>query len=143
VYKKVILTKDNLAKRYWNGCTKCVFCGSHETIDHLFITCPFSRLVWRIVYFTYNIPPPSNVTNVFGNWLNVVDKKTKARIRVGLCALIWDFGQFGIDEMMWFLTELPNQISCRLSTELLYQFTCSPTSFIWSSESLWILDAIG
>jgi hypothetical protein len=27
LYNKVILTKDNLAKRRWTGCTKCVFCG--------------------------------------------------------------------------------------------------------------------
>jgi hypothetical protein len=25
---KVLLTKDNLAKRNWNGCMKCVFCGA-------------------------------------------------------------------------------------------------------------------
>ena len=29
--KKVLLTKDNLAKRRWQGCTKCSFCGSEET----------------------------------------------------------------------------------------------------------------
>jgi hypothetical protein len=33
MYKKVLLTKDNLAKRRRTGCTKCVFCGSLETID--------------------------------------------------------------------------------------------------------------
>jgi hypothetical protein len=33
LYKKVILIKDNLAKRQWTGCTKCVFCGLEETID--------------------------------------------------------------------------------------------------------------
>jgi hypothetical protein len=75
--KKVILTKDNLARRDWKGCTKCVFCGLKETIDPLFISCPFSRLVWRVVHFTVNIPPPSNITNLFGNWLNGIDKKTK------------------------------------------------------------------
>jgi hypothetical protein len=89
LYKKVILTKDNLAKRRWTGCTKCVFCGSKETIDHLFISCHFSRLVWRVVHFTFNIPPPSNITNLFGNLLNGIDKKTKERIRVGVCALVW------------------------------------------------------
>jgi hypothetical protein len=26
LHKKVILTKDNLVKRRWNGCTKCVLC---------------------------------------------------------------------------------------------------------------------
>jgi hypothetical protein len=89
LYKKVILTKDNLAKIRWTGCTKCVFCGSKETIDHLFISYHFSRLVWRVVHFSFNIPPPMNITNLFGNWLNGIDKKTKERIRVGVCALIW------------------------------------------------------
>jgi cellulose synthase/poly-beta-1,6-N-acetylglucosamine synthase-like glycosyltransferase len=89
VFKKVILTKDNLVKRNWHGCTKCCFCDQNETIDHLFISCPFARMIWRIVYMTFNIPPPSNITNLFGNWLNGVAKKDKGRIRVGVCALIW------------------------------------------------------
>jgi hypothetical protein len=38
--KKVILTKDNLAKRRWTGCTKCVFCGSKKTIDHILLFFP-------------------------------------------------------------------------------------------------------
>jgi hypothetical protein len=38
LYKKVLLTNDNLAKIRWNECTYCVFCGSKETIDHLFIS---------------------------------------------------------------------------------------------------------
>jgi hypothetical protein len=37
LYKKVLLTKDNLAKRRWNGCTKCVFRDSKETVNHLFV----------------------------------------------------------------------------------------------------------
>jgi hypothetical protein len=37
----------------------CVFCGYHETIDHLFISYSFTCLIWGVVYFTYNIPPPS------------------------------------------------------------------------------------
>jgi len=32
----VILTKDNLARRSWNGDTKCCFCHHPETIQHLF-----------------------------------------------------------------------------------------------------------
>ena len=86
---KVLLTKDNLAKRNWQGCTKCSFCGSEETVDHLFITCPFSKIIWTVVYSTYNITPPVNVTNMFGNWLNGVEKKTKARIRIGVAAICW------------------------------------------------------
>jgi exosome complex RNA-binding protein Rrp4 len=52
-----------------------------------------------VVYFTRNIPPPSNVNNLFGNWLNMIDKKTKTQICVGVCALVW---QFGIVKMLLF-----------------------------------------
>jgi hypothetical protein len=44
LHNKVLLTKDNLAKRNWKGCTKCCFCGAEETIEHLFIACPLSKL---------------------------------------------------------------------------------------------------
>lgn len=36
LHKKVTLTKDNLSKRNWNGCKKCVFCDHNESINHLF-----------------------------------------------------------------------------------------------------------
>jgi hypothetical protein len=64
------------------------FCDSREAINHLFFTCTFARLVWRVVHFTFDIPPPANVTNMFGNWLNGVQKQIKAQICVGVCALI-------------------------------------------------------
>jgi exonuclease III len=86
---KVLLTKDNLAKRQWTGCTSCVFCGEQETVEHLFIACPFAKLIWRTVTFTHDIPPPSNVDDMFGNWLNGVDKQSKDLIRIGVSALCW------------------------------------------------------
>jgi hypothetical protein len=88
-YIKDVVTKDNLAKRWWNGFTKCVFCGVQEKIDHLSISCPFSRLVWRVVHFTYNTPLPTNITNPFCNWLIGMDNRIKARIHVGACPLVW------------------------------------------------------
>ena len=81
---KVLLTKDNLVKRKWNGCKKCCFCDSAETINHLFLSCPFAKIIWRIVYCAYNIPPPTNITNMFGKWLNGVSKIDKDRIRIGV-----------------------------------------------------------
>ena len=89
LHNKVLLTKGNLVKTNWVGCSTCCFCGSQETIEHLFISCPFARLLWRIVNFAFDLPPPANVTNMFGNWLNGVDKKSKARIRIGVSALCW------------------------------------------------------
>ena len=87
--RKVLLTKDNLAKKNWQGSSHCAFCGGDETIEDLFLACPFAKLVWRVVFCTYNIPPPTNVSNMFGNWLNGVDKKTKARIHIGVSAICW------------------------------------------------------
>ena len=95
---RVLLTKDNLAKRNWNGCQKCCFCDANETVHHLFLACPFIKLVWRMIYFTFNIPPPTSITNMFGNWLNEVCKKDKARIRIGVSALF--VGQFGLAGMI-------------------------------------------
>ena len=89
LHRKVVLTKDNLAKKNWQGCTKCSFCNAEETVEHLFISCPFAKLIWRVVFCTYNITPPVSVSNMFGNWLNGVDKKTKARIRIGVSAICW------------------------------------------------------
>ena len=89
LYRRVILTKDNLVCRNWKGCKKCCFCDQDETIHHLFITCPLARMVWRVVHLAFNIRPPVNITNMFGNWLKGVSKKLVAQIRVGLCALIW------------------------------------------------------
>jgi hypothetical protein len=87
--QKVILTKDNPSKRNWHGCKKCAFCHHDESIDHLFFDCPFARLIWRLVFFTFNITQPTNCTNMFGNWLNGIDRDIKARIRVGTCAIVW------------------------------------------------------
>jgi hypothetical protein len=86
---KVLLTKDNLAKRNWNGCQKCVFCDSMETVEHLFILCPFAQIIWRLIYYTFNITSPSNITNMFGRWLSGVDKTNKQRIRIGVAAVCW------------------------------------------------------
>jgi hypothetical protein len=55
--RKEILKKDILAKTNWTGCKKCAFCDEEETIDHLFIKCKLSSLVWRVVQFTFNMLP--------------------------------------------------------------------------------------
>ena len=89
LHRKVLLTKDNLVKRRWSGCTKCVFCHENEMVQHLFISCSFARNIWRLLHFTFNISPPTNIANMFGLWLNGIDSKTKARIRIGVSALLW------------------------------------------------------
>ena len=66
---------------------------SKETIEHFFISCHFARFIWHIIQFTFNLPPSTNIMNMFGNRLNEIEKKTKTRIRIrvlALCLSIWN-----------------------------------------------------
>lgn len=87
--RRVILTKDNLMKRNWHGCTKCAFCNHDETIEHLFISCPFVIKIWRLLHFTFNISPPASLSHMLGGWLHGVHKHDRRRIRIGTCAFFW------------------------------------------------------
>ena len=42
-----------------------------------------------MMFFAFDITPPTNITNMFGNWLHGVDKQNKSRIRIGVSALCW------------------------------------------------------
>ena len=66
-----------------------LFCDQDETIQHLFITCPFAHILWKIVHITFYIPSSTNITNLFGTWLRSVPNKDKPHIWVGVCALLW------------------------------------------------------
>ena len=63
----VILTKDNLAKRNWQGNQQCYFCHENEMIQHLFSDCRFTRMVWASVYAAWGIPKPHNMPIMFGS----------------------------------------------------------------------------
>ena len=89
LHREVILTKDNLAKRNWNGNKCCSFCDKEETIHHLFFECPFAKVIWRIVHMAFNITPLKNVLHLFGSWLHGIHKKELKQIRVGACAVLW------------------------------------------------------
>jgi hypothetical protein len=75
--KKVLITRDNY------------FCDTQEMVNHLFISRPFFTLVWRVVYATYAIPPPTNIIIMFGNWINGINNKTKPQIHIGVSTLVW------------------------------------------------------
>jgi hypothetical protein len=60
-----------------------------ESIQPLFFECPFAKIVWGIIYMTFWLAPPNNITNLFGNWLKGIPKKDLMHIRVGVCTVIW------------------------------------------------------
>lgn len=84
----VILTKDNLAKRNWQGNQQCCFCHENETIQHLFFDCQFMRMVWASVYAACGISKPRNVSNMFGSLLNGLPKKFKLVLVRGSLMLV-------------------------------------------------------
>jgi hypothetical protein len=84
--KKVLLTQDNLSKRNSNESTKCCFCDSEETVNHHFISCPFAMLVWHVVDDTFDIHHRL-ILQLYGNWVNGIDRKTKAKIHIGVSTL--------------------------------------------------------
>jgi len=85
----VILTKDNMTRRNWNGNKQCCFCRSDETIQHLFIECHMTKFLWRAVQFAFNLNPPRSITNLWSNWLIGIGTKLKRQLLVGAFALCW------------------------------------------------------
>jgi hypothetical protein len=60
-----------------------------ESIQHIFISCPLVKVIWRIFHISFNISQPASTINIFENWLMGVSKKDNAHIWVGMCALLW------------------------------------------------------
>jgi hypothetical protein len=89
LYKGVILTKDNLARRHWQGDNKCSFCSSEETIQHLLFDCHFAKFMWRIIHISFNLTPPTSVHNIFTDWLLGFNGKLKSKVLVGAVAFCW------------------------------------------------------
>jgi hypothetical protein len=88
---KWILTKDNLARRNWNGSKACVFFHQDETIKYLFFQYRFARSIWSVIQVASTLFPPRSITNIFGNWLNRINNRFKKHIRVGAITFIWSF----------------------------------------------------
>src|SRR3954469_6971261 len=87
--KGVILLKDNLVKRNWQGSKKCVSCAHAETIKHLFFTCKVARSIWSDIQMASNLYKLTSIANIFGNGLRGIDNKFKPIPRGGAAAVIW------------------------------------------------------
>jgi hypothetical protein len=112
---------------------KRAFYDIEEMVEELFIRCPFAKLIWRVVHSTFNISSLDNIKNMFGNWLNGIDKKPKARIRVGVCGLLWAIWSCRCDMIF---NRAKGDFFFRLSTKLLIGFTCGLISFPRISQNL-------
>lgn len=111
----VVLTKDNLAKHKWNGSNKCCYGDEDETIQHLLLSCPFARLLWRTVHVAFNLPPLTSISNMFWNWLATLSAKLKAQIQWGCLLYV---GQFVTVILTMCVTKQDLPISCKLFKRL-------------------------
>ena len=112
------------------------FCSSDETVDHLFVSCQLARQIWRLIHFTFNITPPTSVTNLFGNWLYGVGKDTKASIRIGMCAFLWVIWNCRNDVVF-------NNAKAGQFFQVIHRARCGRTFFQATSEEVWLLDVHG
>ncbi|WVZ74625.1 hypothetical protein U9M48_022786 [Paspalum notatum var. saurae] len=89
IKRGVLLTKDNLARRNWNGSQSCCFCHYNESIQHLFFDCRLAKVIWRIVFMTLGLTPPLNTAHLFNQWSCQGGSKYKPFLLAGAAALIW------------------------------------------------------
>jgi hypothetical protein len=85
----VVLTKDNLLRHNWHGDSKCAFCHSDESIQHLFFACHYAQFMWRLDFWSMGFNQPRSVRHTFGNWLFGMPSKTKHLIISGVAAICW------------------------------------------------------
>jgi hypothetical protein len=69
LYKKVILTKNNLVKRNCHGNKMCCFCDNYETIQYLFFNYGPTKFIWQLIYLTFGLRPPGSINYMFGTWV--------------------------------------------------------------------------
>jgi len=61
----------------------------HETIQHLFYDCRFTRMVWAMVHAAWGISKPCTISNMFVSWLNGIPENYKHLLLVGAAVLCW------------------------------------------------------
>ncbi|KAG8086542.1 hypothetical protein GUJ93_ZPchr0010g7976 [Zizania palustris] len=85
-----ILTKDNLLKKGWKGGSKqCFFCGSDETVQHLFLECVVAKFIWRVISMCFNIGPFVTLEHMWHDWFGRLRRDSRHVVGVGLAAVIW------------------------------------------------------
>ena len=116
LHRGVILTKDNLAKRNWNGSKLCSYCQNDETISHLFFNCQMACLLWRIISITFGLSKPNSVVHLFGTWLQGLKRRQKKyNVSWPMC---FYFGPSGCLEMILFSKKLKNKLFFRFFSGL-------------------------
>jgi hypothetical protein len=116
-----ILTKDNLARRKWQGDKRCSFCNEDESIVHLFFDCYLARYIWSLIAWVIGGScRPSNLTQ-YWEWSNIFLPANKKIHMVGLSVVCWALWK--TRNMVCFegkRVRSPTEIICLVSSLLSY-----------------------
>jgi hypothetical protein len=67
--QNVILTKDNLIRKKWQGNPNCYMCGELESVDHLFFSCPVAKVTWGVIALCFHQNTRLTSYNQFWAWI--------------------------------------------------------------------------
>jgi hypothetical protein len=88
LYRKVILTKDNLVKRNWHGDINMLFFNNHETI-HISLQIVSWLIMWRVIHLAFVIGPPSSINQMFGIWVINMNNNKRILYPVSIGTMLW------------------------------------------------------
>jgi hypothetical protein len=83
------LTKDNPAKRNWQGSKTYCFCHKEETIKHLFFDCRFACSIWSFIHVATGLLKPHDIGHMFNGWLRRVNKDVNLLLLLGGATTCW------------------------------------------------------
>jgi hypothetical protein len=89
VQLNVILTRDTLTRKNWQGDKRCSFCSQDESVQHLFFKCSLTKNVWSLVAMVIGAEcRPTNVEQ-FWFWYDKYLPTCKSIHMVSFSAICW------------------------------------------------------
>ena len=75
VFRNILLTRDNVAKRNWNGKDKSyTLCDHPETMEHLFSACVVTKFIWGFIRRAMGMHGIPYKIEDFSNWAESFSK---------------------------------------------------------------------
>ena len=117
-----VLTQDQLKRRGWILANRCFLCcDEEETINHILIHCPKTRVLWDFVFslFGVNWVLPLTVRDTLIGWSDsFVDKKRGKAWRAALLCLFWTIwkerNRIVFDNEVLSIQKMKNSFVCNL-----------------------------
>jgi hypothetical protein len=55
--------------------------------------------MWPVIQVASTLYPPRSIANIFGNWINDIERRFKKHIRMGAIAFIWSLWLYRNDKV--------------------------------------------